>query len=85
MTHSRNLPFDEAPDYGYLRGLLLQALMRDGSKLTDHFDWGLSSVKRPLEDERLEKGHPATRAPGAFSGLVAKRRRQHPTPSLSLM
>jgi serine/threonine protein kinase len=86
MTYSRNLRFDEAPDYGYLRGLLLQALMRDGSKLTDAFDWSWSSVKRPLEDEQSEKGHATTRALGAFSGLiVAKRMRQHSMPSLSLM
>jgi hypothetical protein len=39
MKYSRNLKFEEEPDYAYLRGLFEKVLADNGWQLDYRFDW----------------------------------------------
>lgn len=39
MAYARSLPFDQRPNYAYLRGLFRRAFLRRGFKYDNVFDW----------------------------------------------
>lgn len=45
IRYARALKFDEAPNYGYLRGLLEAVRVREGLDLDYNYDWSKVTVK----------------------------------------
>ena len=64
LNYCRSLRFDDKPDYGYLRKLFRDLLIREGMQYDYVFDWSVlkfEEARRAREDEMASNG----RGPGA--------------------
>lgn len=61
MQYCRNLRFEEAPDYNYLKRLFKEKLIKEGYQYDHIFDWILLPLR--LKDTRLSNRIPLNRIP----------------------
>ena len=61
LTYAKNLPFEERPDYGYLKRMFNELLIREGEVYDNVYDWiSLNPIrsghrKSSSKPEELEK------------------------------
>jgi len=51
LEYSRALRFEDKPDYGYIKGLFKECLMREGLQYDCVFDWAIKRVQELCVDE----------------------------------
>ena len=61
MQYCRNLRFEDAPDYNYLKRLFKEKLIKEGYQYDHIFDWILLPLR--LKDTRLSNRIPINRIP----------------------
>lgn len=86
MEHLQKLGYADAPDYAYLRSLLLQVFSREGFSMDQLFDWETRSGNADVELTRLTSPISSTNfetpnitafsQPGSDFGSIANNRRE---------
>lgn len=54
LTYSRNLRFEDKPDYAYLRNLLKDLFIKSGFELDYQYDWNIIAQEKKKNEEALK-------------------------------